>query len=494
MGTQADQRTPVRHARTTPPDSTSLHPPSPLELLHPDGVVGRVFVHGTGDARALAPTGNVTSEAPADVVLLSPSPGERRDRAWVSEAARVASSIAQDGLLVVPSPSRRLRVELAAVGLGPETRLLHLPDVPRSRYVLPLQGRAAQYALRRVVPLHAVKRVAARALALPGAPSVGATSAVFRRPGARPLLAWLCAFGASGPPCTAIMARSWRPTGAMVVHRFGAGAAPDAIAKVGGGAAREARALRAVGPAARGASADVPTLLAQRSLDGLPVVIETPVAGSPAPRLLRGAPSSAQALMRAIARWLAEWNSGTAVRRRLKPADADRHALGPAKRLSPLIGDGGAYLSRIKRMCDQCVGRVVPFVAAHNDLTAANVLLDERGGLGVVDWEMAAPECLPLGDLVYAAADFAAAVDEYRDRPAAFAACFEPSGSFADLTGELLRDAAGSLALDAEALELCVQACWLHHADNERREAGIRQLPGRPFLAILKRAAVRPVA
>ncbi len=135
----------------------------------------------------------------------------------------------------------------------------------------------------------------------------------------------------------------------------------------------------------------------------------------------------------------------------------------------------------------------MPFVAAHNDLTAANVLVDEDGRLAIVDWEHAAPGCLPLGDLAYAVADVAAAVAGYRDRPEAFAACFAPGAAFADLTRGLLHGAARSRGIDASAVELCLQACWLHHADNALRNLGGEG--ERPFLAILQRAGdegVRP--
>jgi hypothetical protein len=473
-------------------DGAECLTPPPLELLHPDGLARHVMVHGTGRATALASMAPSGEKAPADVALLAPSRKERRNRAWVTEAGRVASSIAQDGLVVVPWPSRRLRMELAALGLEPEIQLLHLPDLRKSRFILPVRGPAARYALRFVVPVGRLKRNAARALALPWFASVAPTSLVFRRPGARPLLEWLCA-RRPPTPCPAIVAGSWRPTGATVVYRFGEKGEPNAIAKVGRGAAKEASALRAFSAAARGASADVPALLGERALGSLPVVIETPLRGAPAPRLLHGAPGSARGLLRAVADWLAEWNSATTIRRTFEPADAERHILARARRLSSLLGDGGTYLAWLEALCGQCTGKVTPFVAAHNDLTAANLLVRERGRLGIVDWEEAANECLPLGDLAYATADVVAAVDGYRDRPAAFATCFGLPGPVADITSKLLRDAAVAQGIDGPFAELCFQACWLRHADNERREATTREVPERPFLTILRRAAATRV-
>ena len=134
-------------------------------------------------------------------------------------------------------------------------------------------------------PSHPLKRALARALRFPGAARAAPTSIVFRRPRARPLLEWLCAFGEPGPACTAVMARSWRPGGAAIVYRFRNGPAPDVIAKVGGRADSEARALRELGQSARETLVDVPVPLGSRDLAGQPVLIETAIGGSPAPSL-----------------------------------------------------------------------------------------------------------------------------------------------------------------------------------------------------------------
>ena len=42
------------------------------------------------------------------------------------------------------------------------------------------------------------------------------------------------------------------------------------------------------------------------------------------------------------------------------------------------------------------------------------------------------------------------------------------------------------MELDPETVELCLQACWLHHAENERLEVSVRELSERPFLEILR--------
>src|SRR5256886_1633531 len=211
-----------------------------------------------------------------------------------------------------------------------------------------------------------------------------------------------------------------------------------------------------------------------------------PPAGPPAHGMARGSPARGAGLVGDLARWLEGWDGATAAPRPFERADGERLLLEPARRLAPGVAHADADLSRLDRLVEACTGRPMPFVAAHNDLTAANVLVDENDRLGIVDWEHAAPDCLPLGDLAYAAADVAAAVAGYRDRPEAFAACFAPGGAFAGLTRELLHGAARSRGIDAVAVELCLQACWLRHADNELRKLGGEG--ERPFLAILQRA------
>jgi hypothetical protein len=113
-----------------------------------------------------------------------------------------------------------------------------------------------------------------------------------------------------------------------------------------------------------------------------------------------------------------------------------------------------------------------------------NVLLDRRGRLGIVDWEAAEEATLPLKDLFYAVTDAVAATGRYADRPGAVRECFSPGGRHS-ATGARLQ-AAGQAAVEAppELVELSFHACWLGHADNERRSAG--PLDPTPFRDIVQ--------
>jgi hypothetical protein len=110
--------------------------------------------------------------------------------------------------------------------------------------------------------------------------------------------------------------------------------------------------------------------------------------------------------------------------------------------------------------------------------------------VGLIDWEEAIPETLPLGDLASAAVDFAAASDGYRDRLAAYRHCFEPGGRFTALTADLIAAEARALAIGPETVRVALEACWLNHADNERSMTTDRAV-ARPFMSIMQRVATR---
>ena len=464
--------------------------PDPLALLHPAGVPSATACLGSGPARALEP-GAAGPGGEADLILLAPSEGERRDRGWRDEAVARAGAVATDGLVVVAGAGRELAGPLEGAGLVEELRLAHLPDLATSLYTFPLRGPAADYALSEAVPLSPSKRLAGRALAGVGIVNRGRSSHVFRRPGAAPLLGWLAALDSSTRPCTALIRRSWKPDGATVIHRFSDEPAPDLVVKIGHESRLEAAALRNVAPGAATASVGVPAIIDETSLGDVPLLVESAVRGRLAPTELRGSPAAAASLMRAVAEWLSEWGAATVSRRSFGSGDAERHLLSKARALAGGWAGGERYLADVGALCEVCIGTELPFVAAHGDLTAANLLLGAGGSMSIVDWERASADGLPLTDLAYAMADFAAAAAGYEDRPAGYAACFEPGGSFLALARELLGTEARRLELEAPQAELCLHACWLLHADNER----LNPEPGsaeRPFLEILRRFAEGP--
>jgi hypothetical protein len=308
---------------------------------------------------------------------------------------------------------------------------------------------------------------------------------VARRPGAAPFAAWVERLGGeTRPTAHAVVATSWRgPEGATVVHCFAAGEAePWGVAKVAPGSATEAGLLGQLGAAAQAAGAAVPRPLASGRVGGTPVLVETIVTGRPAAELLRRSPGRFPEVAGAVSTWLERWSaatraSGSALEQELlQPAAALRDAL-PAR-----------YEGWLESRCTALAGSEPPLVARHNDLTMWNVLLDGRGGIGVLDWAEAEEAGLPLTDFFYAVADAAAACAGYASRLAAVRSCFSAGGARSPAVAPLQERMRASLRLAPAALELSFHACWLRHAVNEQRAGGG---PQAPFLEIVRWLASR---
>jgi aminoglycoside phosphotransferase (APT) family kinase protein len=209
--------------------------------------------------------------------------------------------------------------------------------------------------------------------------------------------------------------------------------------------------------------------------------------GVPAASLIGAGRRSPHAVIAELGEWLARWNQTTLVPGRLESSWAERELLAPAALVADDLPDGPAYLAWLQRRAAAAHGEALPSVAVHRDLTMSNVLLADDA-LGIVDWEVAGAAGLPLRDFLYAAVDASSARDGYRDRVAAFDRCFPPAGPPRQLAERLdrLRRQAG---LTEATASLCVHACWLQHALDERakRTGG----EPRPFLAIVRRLAER---
>jgi len=356
-------------------------------------------------------------------------------------------------LLRLPARARAAVARRAELELGPAVLEIGGRLVPAERgavrWALGAVPASARGRLARVAPAWAL--------------GLAAPAAIARPPGSRPLAAWLRALG----------------TGTSVVAAPGAAFLLDGerlrlAAKVGAGlpARRElgeGRALAELGPAARAAGADVPEVVEEAELGGQPLLVTTGVEGRPASVLLAERPGRREELVGRIAEWLLRWNLATAAETMLSRELLEREVLAPARVVGTLVPE----LERLVRAVE---GRPVKLVAAHNDLTTANVLVGD-GRLGVVDWDTAAPRALPLTDLFYAVADAEAATRGFADRAAATNSEHE----------QRFRNALG---LDDEVADLCFHACWLRHAANESLRPAER---ARPFLEIARTVAARRI-
>jgi hypothetical protein len=452
---------------------------SPLELLHPEGQVDRLLVLGEGCPPALLPAAETGATADADLVLIAPGPAELGKRRWLERAAADAGrAVSADGYVYALVPPRRRAAAarlLRRAGLVGGAAIAQLPSGGAPRYLLSLDRTPWRHTLGRQIgerPRSRRALVAARGLPFGAAvlSRVLPTAAIVaRRPGAAPFAAWVERLGGeTRPTAHAVVATSWRgPEGATVVHCFAAGEAePWGVAKVAPGSATEAGLLGQLGAAARAAGAAVPRPLASGRVGGTPVLVETIVTGRPAAELLRRWPGRFPEVAGAVSTWLERWSAAT----RASGSALEQELLQPAAALRDALPD--RYEGWLESRCTALAGSEPPLVARHNDLTMWNVLVGERGAIGVIDWAQAEPAGLPLTDFFYAVADAAYAADGSRSRLEAVRGCFRPDGARSPAVAPLRARLSASLELSPDAVELCFHACWLRHALNEQRSPG----------------------
>ena len=478
-----------------------------LELLHPDGIAKRILVIGSNCPAPLLPASCRAAGGHADVVVVAPTATECRAGGWLQKAAKLTSqTLAADGVAYVLTPPRwrlRIRAPLEKHGLSIDQAVVHLPSRVQSRYLVPLRSTPARYAFSKLLPIPPWGRfLAAAAFRFPGIeqllerilPSV---AHVVRRPGARPPFEWLFRLSPEVNGSGNVVIRtSWRgQDGAVIMYYFPASdARPSAIAKLNLTMARaadrvyEASILSRLGPGARSAGADVPQPLWSGQVNDHPVLLQTAIDGRSVASVLTSHPRRLFDVMDGVISWLERWNRSTMLIRPLDLELLSREILAPAALLSPLIEQGNEYRDWLAKRCATLTGVPVPLVATHNDLTMWNIFLGERGLISVIDWEAAREQALPLVDFVYAVTDAVLLAGGCVDRAKAFEACFTPGGAYEHFSAKLLGRLRRAVQMPDELADLCVHACWLHHAVNEYHSN--RPPDSRPFLKVVQRLAL----
>jgi hypothetical protein len=468
-------------------------PVSPLELLHPDGVVRNCHAFGQACPPRLMPAINDDREAMADLVVIAPTNAEcRRTDVLPAMVDAVATRLARDGLVYGLVPPRwRSRVQRLMLdrGLATDLAILHLPTWAASRYLIPFQLEPASYAFSRLIAARAWKgNLGCVVLRYPAVRRLlghllPSAAFVARRPGARPLMNWIGNLdGDMAEPGATLLSASWRGRdGSIVVHRLPDDRQPGEVVKLNwrtGGAARhgaEPAHVATFGAAAEAAGARVPTSLRHTTLGSYSLVRQRLILGRSLAVLLAERRERAAGLMHMVAAWLQSWNLSTADYRTLDRAYIAQNIVSPAAELADVLACADPYGRWLATRCTAVYGPV-PVVAAHRDLTTWNLLVDETGRLGVLDWAEACGQSLPLGDFVYAMTDIALHAGMGRaDRVRAFQACFAPGGRYQPIVLRYLRQQRDILRLSPEIVELCVHATFLGHARNEYRQGGSRQ-------------------
>jgi hypothetical protein len=351
---------------------------------------------------------------------LRPSRSWRRERAVLLTAL---PSLRRPAFLLRPDDPEPVRYFVRHVAFAHRQ-----PGRPRGR--AGIRQAASRVALA-APPRLAIRGQAARVRVLPGA---DAPPALLEHLTGLLLDAW-SGLALPGPPpgrLSPLVVGHRRPaTGMVTVLLFRPGdRSPSVVAKLprygrtGEPLQREATALDAVWTALPDmARRAIPRPLGLHLVDGTEVLLQTGVPGShlfgtAASGRLRRAALARQlglalawcaALQSASAQWVVTDDSVLA--ERLEP---------PAKEVVALLdGDAkvGSLLDRAIEQARALRGTRLPLVASHGDYWAGNLFVQDGRVSGVVDWERAALDDLPVWDPVKAVGSAAYHLDRYRSVP-----------------------------------------------------------------------------
>lgn len=467
-----------------------------LELLHPDGSAGTSLVLGGNCPQTLLPESSIPSEQEIELFIVAPTAEECIKKGWLECAvASVNQRLSKNGVcyLLVPPHWRWKTIKLLShAGLVMDTSFWHFPNWAASHYLIPLKQGPIEFAVHRIIPASSWKKtLAKKILNYNGLQEflrvfwkpVGVS---FRRAEALPLFQWLF----QEHPGKAIVRRSWRGDhSAQILYAFSpSDAQPSAIIKTGSASSssacigREAKVLDLLTDGVRNAGARVPDVLRSQRIGQRSSLFLTPLHGQAVSDLLVSNPDLLSPLFTKIVRWLERWHITTKRVQQIDARQLEDAILIPLEKLAPYLQDGEGYLNWLSKQIRSVSATPLPVVATHNDLTMANVLMDDQ--IGVVDWETGSAESWPLIDFYYAVTDAARIAHGYRSWLEAFKSCYEPQGSFSQEVRGWDRQLRSAIGISEPYAELCFHACWLHHAANEHAVSGPRE--PRPFLQIVQ--------
>jgi aminoglycoside phosphotransferase (APT) family kinase protein len=151
----------------------------------------------------------------------------------------------------------------------------------------------------------------------------------------------------------------------------------------------------------------VPAVLGHGGVEKRMWLAETALPGTPA-RALLGDPEQRRWLLPAALTAIGQLHAQTAVVRAVESADLDTWIDEPAARLARLIGGIGRVpvLETLRNdLRSALLGRPLPIGWIHGDFWPGNLLVDSVAGTvtGIVDWDQAGAEQLPLHDILHLA-------------------------------------------------------------------------------------------
>lgn len=478
----------------------------PLELLHPDAVARRRTILGRNCPVSLCPAEARSGDGPSDLLIVAPDADEQRDPAFLQQVmATLAGGLSCDAVAYVLAPARwraRLCRSLSPADFTFGPTLAHVPPRKADQYLVPAEPRLMRYTAAALSNLsRGGRRLADVALRGPGVASMISrllpeSGTVIRPAGARALLEWLAVSGR--PPAAAVIRTKWRGyRGTAVMHCFaGTDQWPVAIVKavltpgLVDRIDREAAALQSLGPAAVTAGARIPQARVVRGAADHPLLVQTYVDGRRAAALLAEGDVEPLELIERLGRWLEAWSQATAVSGVLDERWVEVELMAPVRRVAPLLSAGEAYLAWLRELAASLLGSPLPRVAAHNDLTMQNVLLAGEAPPGIIDWEAAREDGVPLSDFLYLAVDALLAAGGTGDRGAAFTACFSGASTVSARVLQRAQAMAQAVGLPSAVIPMCFHACWAQHAANELTKRP--HAPARPFVSLMERVSRCP--
>jgi hypothetical protein len=356
---------------------------------------------------------------------------------------------------------------------------------------LPLESRAATaHLLERRAPgsrlqatLRPIWRVAARAGLLsplcaigrtPGGPDAApsALDAILPAPGTTLLLTG----GRRSINKVVGLPLSAEAESAAVVKFARVAAADEALA-------REAAALRAIEfehPQLPG----VPRVLEEGRRVGRRALAESAVHGTPL--IARLGPESFEELAGAVTRWLVDLARGGEAS---PPAEWWERLVG--ERLRTFERDFGSVLpgGMLSRLEEALTALgPLPLACEHRDCSPWNVVLDERGAPGLLDWESAEPRGLPGLDLAYFLANCAFVLDgalESGKTRASFGRLLDPTTSHGAIAARCEGEYRQALGIDAEDLARLRLLAWVVHSRSDHEHLAMATA-GKPSAEALR--------
>ena len=248
------------------------------------------------------------------------------------------------------------------------------------------------------------------------------------------------------------------------------------LAEDRGGVEREADVLRQLETAFGGIETGAPHVVALEDVHGRPVFVETAIQGrSLNPRAVRSDPDGAISTVRTWLGRLPRAGPESDVFDRLLSRPLRTYADKLGARAEPLV-------ARTLELTGPLQEGGFPLVFEHGDLSHPNLLVQEDGTLGVIDWELAEPRGLPLNDLSFFLA-YVAAARARAESPAAQEDSFVRAFVGADAwAGRVIRDEAARRRVPEPLIEPLFVATWARDAVRFPERAGVTSQPegGRP--------------